>query len=96
MVTVMVAWWCRAWLDKERFQAVEWLIPTTSDSDPTMPASPQQQFNLAVNLSTEMLRALKQNDGLQGPLKAHLYDGSDLVGAPRPAHGPDLPCAVRL
>lgn len=60
---------------------MEWLIPATSDSDPTMPAAPQQQFNLAVNLSTEMLRALKQNDGLQGPLKAHLYDGTDLVGA---------------
>lgn len=72
---------------------MEWLIPATSETDPTMPAAPQQQFNLAVNLSTEMLRSLKQNEGLQGPLKAHLYDTSDLVGATAPA---PCPCSCRL
>ena len=65
---------------------MEWLLPTTNAADPTMPASTQQQFNSAVKLSESMLRSLKRNDGLQGPLKAHLFEGSDPVGA---CHSPD-------
>lgn len=45
-----------------------------------MPASTQQQFNSAVKLSESMLRSLKRNDGLQGPLKAQLFEGTDPVG----------------
>jgi hypothetical protein len=59
---------------------VEWLLPTTNAADPTMPASTQQQFNSAVKLSEAMLRSLKRNEGLQGPLKAQLFEGTDPVG----------------
>lgn len=49
-----------------------------------MPASTQQQFNSAVKLSESMLRSLKRNEGLQGPLKAQLFEGTDPVGTLAP------------
>lgn len=46
-----------------------------------MPISARQQFNSAAKLSESMLRLLKSCDGLQGPMKAQLFDGPEPVGA---------------
>jgi hypothetical protein len=98
--TEQVPFLCRAWLDKERLQSIEWLLPTTNTTDETMPASTQQQFNSAVKLSESMLRSLKRNDGLQGPLKAQLFEGADPVGACRAEcmlrAAPPVSCCVQV
>lgn len=78
----------RAWLANKRLQAVEWMLSTGSASSPSLPATTRKRFNSAVKLSEAMLREIKLKEGLQGPLKAQLFEGAEPVGTaafPSPA-----------
>lgn len=70
----------------------------------TGPGGIRQQFKAALPLVEQLLRSLKQLEGLKGPLKAEIWDDGDavgawygdsgLVGAPRARHGPGGLCVL--
>ena len=71
---------CRAWINGERFLTLHW--PLHQDAAPGASAAAQtrQIFNQAAKLSEAMLKRLKQMEGLEGPLKAQMFEGASPVG----------------
>lgn len=63
-------------------QRVELLLPLIGATDlDDWPGGIRQQFKAAAPLVEQALRALKQVDGLKGPLAAEIWDDGDAVGA---------------
>lgn len=63
-------------------QRVELLLPLIGATDlDDWPGGIRQQFKAAAPLVEQILRALKQVEGLKGPLEAQVWDDGDAVGA---------------
>mmetsp|Transcript_13657 Transcript_13657/g.29301 ORF Transcript_13657/g.29301 Transcript_13657/m.29301 type:complete len:285 (+) Transcript_13657:15-869(+) len=71
-----------AWRAGSRMQRVELLLPLIGATDlDDWPGGIRQQFKAAQPLVENILRAVKQLEGLQGPLGAEIWDQGDAVGA---------------
>lgn len=63
-------------------QRVELLLPLIGATDlDDWPGGIRQQFKAAQPMVESILRAVKQAEGLQGPLAANIWDQGDAVGA---------------
>ncbi|PNH01740.1 hypothetical protein TSOC_012349 [Tetrabaena socialis] len=71
-----------AWRSGVRRQQLELLLPLIGATDlDDWPGGIRQQFKAAQPMVESILRAIKQTEGLQGPLAANIWDQGDAVGA---------------
>lgn len=71
-----------AWRSGVKRQRVELLLPLIGATDlDDWPGGIRQQFKAAQPMVESILRAVKQAEGLQGPLAANIWDQGDAVGA---------------
>lgn len=71
-----------AWEAGVTRQRVELLLPLIGATDlDDWPGGIRQQFKAAAPLVEQILRGLKQVEGLKGPLGAEIWDDGDAVGA---------------
>ncbi|KAI8463765.1 MAG: hypothetical protein J3K34DRAFT_388888 [Monoraphidium minutum] len=71
-----------AWEGGVSRQRVELLLPLIGATDlDDWPGGIRQQFKAAAPLVEQILRGLKQVEGLKGPLNAEIWDDGDAVGA---------------
>lgn len=71
-----------AWQAGITRQRVELLLPLIGATDlDDWPGGVRQQFKAAAPLVEQLLRTLKQVEGLGGPLGAQIWDDGDAVGA---------------